>query len=357
MADNGLHDRLTEAGATFTEIGNVPVPTHYGDAAKEYTAAHESAGLAVRPSRGLIELRGEDRASWLNNLVTNAITTLSPGEGNYAFACNVKGRIVADFNMLVMADALWLDIDRRLIPTVLEHFERYHIVEDVEMQDRGDEFVRFGLAGPKAKEITDALGATHAPAMAQLSHTTVPLCQKQRPFVRHDFAGDFGVELYIHIDDATECWNRLMEIGQPVGLTPVGHQALDMLRIEAGLPASGEEIDDAVLPAETQQIERGISYQKGCYLGQEVVERMRAYGGLARKLVGLRFPAEAKLTAGATLQVSGSDAGRITSFAPSPRLQATVALGYLKTAGAETGTKVTLAETPDLEGEVVALPM
>jgi folate-binding protein YgfZ len=357
MSDGFPEKVLEQAGAVWQEVEGVRVPRHFGDMQREYAAALSGAGLYLASLRGVFELRGNDRATWLNNLVTNVITTLSPGEGNYAFVPNVKGRIVADVNMLVLADAIWLDIDRRMIEAAVKHFDHYRIMEDVQWEDRSEAFLRLALLGPGAKEIAEALGATHAPAMASLGNTSVPLCQKQRLLVRHDFAGVFGVELYIHREDAEACWARLLEIGRGVNLTPVGYEAVEALRIEAGIPASVQDIDETVLPAETQQIERGISFQKGCYLGQEVIERMRAYGGLARKLVGVRFPAGAGVSPGAHLQVNGADAGRITSVCHSPAMKSTLALGYLKTAHANPGTEVRLADAPDVIGEVIPLPV
>lgn len=356
MGDGLVEGMMDQAGAVWQEVQGIRLPRHFADVQKEYAAALSGAGLYYAPLRGVIELRGKDRTTWLNNLVTHVITTLSPGEGNYAFVPNAKGRTVADLNMLMLADAIWLDIDRRMIEAAVKHFDHYHIMEDVQWEDRSDAFVRLALLGPGAKEIAEALGATQAPAMAWLGNTSVPLCQKQRLLVRHDFAGVFGVELYVHREDAEACWARLLEIGRGVKLMPIGYDAVEALRIEAGIPASVQDIDASVLPPETQQIERGISYQKGCYLGQEVIERMRAYGGLARKLVQVAFPDGATVEPGMHLKVGDAEAGRITSICHSPALNATLALGYLKTMHAGEGTQVILGEAPDVTGKVVSLP-
>lgn len=356
MAQYALDERLNEAGGRFSEVTGLRVASDFGDPVAEYEAALMGAGLYDARQRGLIQLTGRDRAAWLNNLVTNVIKTLVPGEGNYAFATSGKGRILFDLNMLVLADAIWLDLDRRAVPAALAHFEKYHITEDVELRDRSDEFVRLALVGPKGAEIAEALGAVQAPAMAALGSTSVPLVQKQRLLVRHDFAGVFGVELYVEAADALACWDRLLQIGAPVDLKPVGRTAIETLRIEAGIPVYGQDIDDEVLPAETQQIERAISYVKGCYLGQEVVERMRARGSLARKLVGLRLTDKGTVKPGDPIRIGDTPAGRITSTCESPALGAVIALGYLRSPSAVPGTQVRIDSVPPAEAVVVPLP-
>ncbi len=356
MSADPLDDALRSAGASFDDVRGVRVAADFGDVRAEYGAALEGAALYDARERGLIELTGGDRAAWLHNLVTNAVKTLRPGEGNYAFATDVKGRILFDFNVLVLDDRIWLDVDRRLIEKAMTHADRYLIMEDAKLTDRGDAFARIALLGPRAAQVVAQLGAPHAPAMASLGSTMVTLLDKPRRLVRNDFAGTFGVELYVEAENAAACWRHLLELGQPAGLRPIGRTAVHVLRVEAGIPVCGEDIDDTVLPAETRQIERAVSYVKGCYLGQEVVERMRSHGALARTLVGLRFEGDPTIQPGAALQVDGTSAGRLTSVCRSFALSAVVGLGYLKTAHAQAGTRVFTESEPPAEAEVVCLP-
>ncbi len=357
MIPDQLFERLRECGARVSGDPESPRVDDFGSPGGEYLAALTGAGLYPATNRRLVQITGKDRAAWLHNLTTNAIKTLQTGDGNYTFATNVKGRILFDLNVLVLADALWVDLHRTALPKALAHFERYVIMEDVQVEDRSDAFVRFGLLGPKAAEVADALGATQAGAMASLGSTWVPLVRKKRLLVRHDFAGVFGIELFIETGDAAECWDRLLEIGRPIRLAPVGYHAVRTLRMEAGLPSWPEDINEEVLPAETQQIERAISYVKGCYLGQEVVERMRAHGALARKLTGFRLSAPIEVPPGGQpLKAGEVDAGRITSACHSEALSGPIALGYLKTAHAKPGNRLSVPMEPPVTAEVVELP-
>jgi folate-binding protein YgfZ len=356
MADHPVDDVLRSRGATFAEVRGIRVVADFGDAEQEYRAAIARAAIHDARERGVIEVSGTDRAGWLHNLVTNTIKDLAPGQGNYAFATNVKGRILFDCNMLVLEDAVWLDVDRRWVAQAIAHLDRYIITEEVTLADRSGDLARIALLGPESTGICESLGVHDAGAMASLNSVRVKLAGKQRLMVRHDFAGVFGMEIYVEAAEAAQCWESFLEMGQPPGLRPIGRSAVHVLRVEAGIPASGEDIDEEVLPAETGQIERGISYVKGCYLGQEVIERMRSRGSQARTLVGLHFTDNLDITPGTSLMIDGNTVGRLTSVCRSYALHTTIGLGYVKTPHGHPGTRVTLAGDPRVEAEVAALP-
>ncbi|MCK6457699.1 MAG: hypothetical protein L6Q92_14360 [Phycisphaerae bacterium] len=326
--------------------------------ANQYRLVTDGAGLIVREDRGLLVVTGRDRAEWLNNLVTNVVKTLQPGEGNYAFAVNVKGRVVFDLNLLVLEDRLWLDIDRRWIDAARKHLERYTITEDVHLTEITKEFERLGIIGPAAAEVVQRLGFANVTPMGQLQHAAFSWEGSAGRLVRHDFAGLPGVELFVPPAGTAALVSSLLDAGRPSGLARVDREIREVLRIEAGIPASVTDIDEDVIPPETGQIERGISYHKGCYLGQEVIERMRSHGALARRLVGLRLECADVPAAPAAIRVGESEVGRLTSACWSFALGAVAGLGYVKTASAQVGQRV-MVDGPGggFEGEVVALPM
>ena len=342
-----------QQGAKMIEIGGVPVPAHFGEVRAEYDAAVEGVGLHDRGYRGLIEITGGDRAAWLHNLTTNEIKNLQSGEGKYGFALNVKGRVLFDANVLVLPESLFVDIDRRWIGSAIEHLSRYIIMEDVQLADRSDDLMRLALVGPKAIDSAATWGSTNARAMSQLHHDTVRINGIECRMIRHDFAGPMGLELIVPADRAVELWEHLIETGAPVDISPLGLDALQVLRVEAGMPWSLEDIDGEVLPAETRQLERGVSLQKGCYLGQEIVERLRARGAPAKLLVGLIFDG-GHSAAGTILQHEGQPAGRVTSSVDSFKLNCRIGLGYVKSALAEQGQQ--LIATTDAPCRICALP-
>jgi len=352
MSVNPLDQLHRNAGARFS-AGGPQVPAHYGDWAAEYATARERAGLTDRSWRGLIEITGKDRAAWLHNLVTNEVKNLRPGEGNYAFAVNVKGRTLFDANVLVGADLIWLDFDSRYREKIIPHLDRYVITEDVAVRDRTAEFARLAVFGPAIRDVAARVGPANAIAMAQLQHAPVAFAGIAGTAIRHDFAGLPGLEYLIPATGAAGAWHALRETLSACGGGPVGHLAVRTLRMEAGIPEFGEDIDEETIPPETGQIERGISYHKGCYLGQEVIERMRSHHVLPRRLVGLRL--DAPCDAPARLLVEGNEVGRVTSACHSPRLGGPLGMGYVRTALAKIGQRLAV-QCPAASGTARIIP-
>jgi len=328
---------------------------------EQYRRATTEAVLCVRTERGLLEVTGNDRTTWLNNLVTNVIKTLQPGEGNYAFAVNLKGRVVFDMNLLVLPDRVWLDIDTRFLEAAKTHLDRYIIAEDVTLRDISGEVGRAAILGPKTADIIAQAGLGNLTPMAQLQHVEAMFRNTTVRMLRHDFAGLPTVELLAPKtgrDNPETALAETMVGGAISGRYMIANEGIDILRIESGIPKSMDDIDEDIVPPETGQIERGISYHKGCYLGQEVIERMRSHGVLARKLVGLRIEGETPVAKNTPVKFGEKDVGRVTSCCWSEAVGSLLALGYVKTAQSTPGTALTIA-IPDAprRAEIVPLPV
>ena len=323
-----------------------------------YRALETGPALIDRSYRALLEVTGRDRASWLHNLTSNQVKTLGRGEGNYAFALNVQGRILFDLNVLVQAESLWVDLDGRFLAAALKHLNRYIITEDVALKDRSAEFVRLGLAGRDALAILERMGVPHASAMPALGIAESRFGAISLPLIRHDFCGPFAVELFVPSEHAAEVQQGLIRGTVAPPAVPVGEETVQVRRIEAGIPWPGHEITDDVLPAETRQLERAVSYQKGCYLGQEVVERMRSRAVVARQLVGVRIAGPRVPRPGAQLLGEGDKSvGHLTSSCHSMALNGPIALGYVKTASSVVGAELRVVSDDEaFTAVVVELP-
>lgn len=308
------------------------LPRYFGEPATEYRAVVGGAGLFDRSHRALLEVRGKDRKTWLHNLVTNAVKTLDDFAGNYAFAVDVRGRTHFDLNILSLPDRLWLDIDLAAAAGALAHFQKFLIMEDAVIRDASAEVARLGVAGPRAVEVAGSFGAAHMSAMSALGCFIIE--GGAAWLVRHDFAGLPGFELIVARPDAAAWWERLA--GHPA-VTLAGEATLDVLRTEAGIPWLGRDIDEKTIPPETGQVERGISYHKGCYLGQEVIERMRSHGSLARRLMRLAVDPGGELDAPVAILNDGAEAGRVTTLVRHPVRNEWIGLGYLRTAVRDLG--------------------
>ncbi len=316
----------------------------FGDVDQAYTALKDGVALVDRSYRSMLEITGDDRVNWLHNLITNQVKTLGQGEGHYAFALNLKGRILFDLCLFVKPNAIWLDIDRRFFSLAQTHFQKYIITEDVALSVSSDTHVRFSLVGPRTTDIFVALGATHVANLPMYNSTDIELGKVVCTAFRTDFCGVFAVDLNVPAEKAKDVWNFLGGLTTPCGVVLVGDDAVQRLRIEAGIPWPGYEITQQYLPAETGQFEQAVAINKGCYLGQEVVERMRSRGALARRLVALNIESTESPPLGADVVVDadadGATIGHLTSVCRSSSLGQTLALGYVKSTLASASAEI-----------------
>lgn len=305
----------------------------------EYDALAEGAALIDRTNRALLEIRGADRADWLHNLTTNTVKNMSTGDGCYSFVINMKGRILFDIEVSMRADAIWISLEDRALAPACAHFNKYLVVEDVVISDRTSEFVRLELAGPQAKEMLADSGMGQAASLPAYGMAEFAWGDMAVVAMRHDFCGSFGLELLVPADQAVKVWESLSESSRPRRAIPVGDQALEVRRIENGCPVYPHEINEEYLPAETRQTEHAVNYSKGCYLGQEVVERMRSRDVVARQLVGLEVEGDSLPQVDVHLKdASGEVVGKMTSACRSIALGRVIGLGYVKTALSDAGT-------------------
>ncbi len=345
------------AGGTRAGSGGCRADEARGALQRQYEAARTAAVLTAPQNRGLIEVSGADRAAWLNNLVTNEVRDLAPGRGVGAYALNAKGRILLEATVLARQDAFWLDVDSRRLDQAIRHLSRYVITERVELRDLSGGFARIGLLGPRATAVLAEAG------MADAANLTVPgWSAAECPagpvvLVRRDGPAAESFELLVEPSSAELFRHTLLEAGRAHGLIPAAPEALEVLRVEQGLPAWGQDIDENTLPAETGRMQQMVSFTKGCYLGQEIVERMRSRGGPARLLVGLRFTGAQPVSPGVPLVSGDQPVGRVTGAVLSWRLGGPVGLGLVKTACAVPGIRLSVSAPGVGEAEVVALPM
>lgn len=347
---------MSDRAKPVTTSSDVSVPHEVRCA---YEQIHQSLVITQRSDRGWLEVTGKDRLTWLHNLTTNAIKTLPPGEGNYAFALNVQGRILFDLNALVMHDAIGIDLDARWMPLALKHFNKYIITEDVTVIDRSGEFGRVALVGIRSHEHFAKLAGSPAAMIPLLGHLEFTL--KEVPPVRA-FRSDYaGLPAFEFVVPRTMQAELVHHLSQGLSEFPDGariEEALRIARIEQAIPWPGFEITDEYLPAETRQLARAVSFQKGCYLGQEVVERMRSRQVVARQLVLVKIQEAVAPSPGADISAAdGKSVGRVTSACHSIVHGCPIALGYVKTASSAPGTPLQVASAGDRTMPAMTLPM
>ena len=271
-----------------------------------------------------LELMGPDRERFFGGMVTAAIEGLEPGAGRFGFITDVRGRILASATVLALEDRLWLEIPKGRGRTIIEHLEKYIVTDQVEILPLGD-MASVKIAGPRSAEALADLGAAAAVGLDEpWSHTQVELLDYQARLVREGHGPAPAFSLWQSSAIAPLMADDLVE----AGLQRVRREATEALRIEHGHPLWGVDYDDSNLPPETG-IGDAVDYEKGCYLGQEIVARLHYRGQPARRMCRLVFEPGHVPAGGAEIQFDGRPAGTVTSISPSPRNGAAIGLALL----------------------------
>ncbi len=282
------------------------------------------AALCEPTPASRLELMGPDRERFFGGMVTAAIEGLEPGAGRFGFITDVRGRILASAAVLALEDRLWLEIPKGRGRTIIEHLETYIVTDQVEILPLGD-MASVKIAGPRSAEALADLGASAAVGLDEpWSHTQVELLDYQARLVREGHGPVPAFSLWQSSAIAPLMADDLAE----GGLRRVGREATEALRIEHGHPLWGVDYNDANLPPETG-IDDAVDYEKGCYLGQEIVARIHYRGQPARRMCRLVFESGHSPAAGAAIEFDGRPAGTVTSISPSPRADAAIGLALL----------------------------
>jgi tRNA-modifying protein YgfZ len=310
---------------------------------------HSSTALLDLSERAKFKLTGEDRLRFLNGQLTNDMVSLRPGRTRYACALTAKGKLCADLFVTSIGEAVYIDAALALQSSLAARLERYIIADDVLIEDATTEFGLFHFLNRNAGELLkDESGLKNASAMNPAKSSGVFASESNRFAVP-------GVDLWFPLSSKTLILETLKE-------KPLAPDVAENLRIERGIAAWGNELSEDVIPNEADLQERAISYTKGCYLGQEVISRIKSIGHVNRHLRGLVPVGDILLERGDKLisnAVSMKEVGSITSVGKSEKSGRTIALGYVKRGLDESGTVLQLYRNNTLIGSVVvrSLPL
>ena len=340
------------SGAVFTLSTDRALPARFSTVESEWTAVRQRCGLLDAGFRGLLRLTGTDRVTFLQGMVSNDVARLKDGEGTYAALLTQQGKVVSDLRVYVLADEVWLDVPAAQAAAVRESLERFIIADDVEFVSDANWAPLVAIEGPQADRVLVGVTGESVAGTPPYAHRAGTFDGAVVRVVATTHTGERG---YLLLGDpATGA--RLWERCRAAGAEPVGMEALDVLRVEAGIPWHGRDFDDSTLIGEVG-LETAISYQKGCYLGQEVVERVAARGQVHRKLVGLVCEGSSVPPHGTKLMRDGKEVGWITSAVQSPAREAVIALGYTRRECWDVGSEMhaTVADGM-ITAHIVALP-
>jgi folate-binding protein YgfZ len=384
---SSLHDIQTQAGAHFIGYGPegeaVQIAQGFGQYEAEYAAIRQRVGLMHLPQRAVLRLTGGDRKDFLHRMLTQEINSLKGGSTVRAFQINQKGRVVADILVHHGDEDTWLEMDRFDLPAVREMYESHLFADDVVIEDWTDQRTALSLHGPSSIDLLRALSDEDPQPVADMpgTHHVLTLDGVKVTAYRQDTCGVIGLGLWVLTQDAPKVYQSLLsaagfEMDAPdpqtdpeaaaqfaqkrrAGLRgrPIGWEAFNTARIEAGSPIFHIDFGHDSLPGETGVLDEAVSFTKGCYLGQEIVARMKSLGHPKRVLVGLRVRGDGLPIAGSQVAEPAGDGadeagesgstnrviGGVTSSAFSPLLSHAVVFAVMKWGKHHPGTEALIS--------------
>jgi folate-binding protein YgfZ len=296
-----------------------------------YDALRSTAAWLDLSLRGKILTTGEDRARLLHAMTTNHIQQLQPGEGCYAFFLNAQGRILTDVNVFCRRDDFLLDVEPKTREPLYQHLDKYIIADDVTLEDATDRIATLDLEGPEALAVAARMGVP-VPGKPW-AHTA----WNEVTVANASFTGAPGLRFFLPADRKP----HVIELLQNAGAREAGLDAARIVRLEHFKPRFGEDIFTTTLSHETQQM-HAVNFNKGCYIGQEIVERVRSRGLVHRLLTGVEIDSTEVPAPDTRLSHGEEDIGKMTSAAFSPALGKVVGMAYVRRELAEPGTALTV---------------
>jgi folate-binding protein YgfZ len=372
-----LHEVHGRLGARFAEVNGMEVVNDFGDWRAEHAALRQSAGVLDFSLRSRICLVGADRARFLHGQVTNDVNKLRASQGCYAAITTAKGKMESDLNILCLDEELLLDFEPGLAEKITRRLEKYIVADDVQIVDAAPHYGLLSVQGPEAESVISALGlCAEVPAQSLASvkiadanfgeiyltrHSRLSLFPLQTPRSsrREEAPTTSGFDLFVPNPSLGAVADKLVAAAKHLGGRACGWQAFETARIEAGIPRFGADMDESNIPLECGLEARAITYTKGCYIGQEVINRIHSVGHVNRELRGLRLADDLKQLPqrGDKLFQAGKDSGFVTSAARSPVLNANIALGCVRREASQIGTQLTLQTAEGETGaQIVPLP-
>ena len=347
----GLH---VSGGAQLAEYFSSAMPARFSDPREEYRFARETAGVIDKNYRAWFDLTGPDRTRYLNAVVTNNIRDLKPGHGAISLLLNSQGHILAELEAYVFDDRIRIVTYAMIREQTFATLEKFIIMDDATLTDITGQIGAIAVEGPRTVDLLAAIGAAPLYALNELGAAASQVAGIQCEIVKRSPGGMPGAEFVARTEDLPKLWSALVESARPLGGGPVGYEALNILRLEAGIPWFGYDFDSSVIPHEAGLENSHISYTKGCYTGQEIVERVRSRGHVNRKRVGIGFSSREVPAPKTPLSASGAEVGQVTRAGYSYALDRPIGMAYLRAEHNSVGARVSYRGG---EAEVIPLPV
>ena len=298
------------------------LPAHYGDTQAEYWAARKGAVRTDRSHRTKLRVVGDDRVKFLQNILTNDLQSFSPGSGAYAALLTSMGKMVADFRVAALPESILLDAEARCREGAFPNLDKFNLGYDCEISDESDDLGMVTLIGPEGRKTVHRVLGESPGSGGSYECVEFDWNGTKTVAATTDRLGLAAIDLIVPTSSLPSLWEAFEAV------PAAGFSALEMLRLEAGVPRFGVDMDESVNPMEAGLL-NAIDFDKGCYVGQEVIAKIDSLGHVNRNLVGIRIEGDTPPEEGAALFENGKKVGHVTSTALSPSLGGFVALGYV----------------------------
>lgn len=306
------------------------LPEHFAGFDAEYRAALEGAAIFDTNWHAIWMAGGRDRVQYLHNVTSNDIKSLAQDRGTLALLLNPQGRILAELEIYALAEKLLLRSHAAQRERTLATLKKYIIGSKVEIEDVTEQMGSFAIEGPRAAEAVRQICGAEIEGLAAMSIQEIEIDKNPCRLLLRSHFGAAGAEILASREHLAALWCKGLAAVRKLGGAPIGMTALNALRLEAGVPWFPVDFNEAMIPHEAALENTHVSFNKGCYTGQEIVERVRSRGHVNRKRVSLKFSTSDAPAAGTKLRAGGNEVGIVTSAAYSPSTQSAIGMGYVR---------------------------
>ncbi|MFQ6113184.1 MAG: aminomethyltransferase family protein [bacterium] len=356
MKSSVLFKNQSSFGAEFGEYRGWKLPKFYSAIPEEYSAARHAVALMDRSYYGMIRVFGKDHVDLLHRLTTNELRNLNPGEGQTNIFTNEKGRIVDRVILCKCDDEMRLITSPQTSEKIAAWIDKYIFIEDVKVENLTSTMGMLTLFGPESFSLLSSMFNNDFDSLANHHFKEVSWNRNSLQISRTEELGCPGFNMILDSEDLPELWERLLEVGIDFDLKPMGEEAYEILRIEAGWPLFDKDVDEEINPHEAQLLQY-VSFTKGCYVGQEVVARLDTYEKVQKYLTGIILEGDAKPKGKDGILINGQEVGYLTSVTHSIALDKNIALGYVRTKFISEGAQIHInSEIKQISGKLVKLP-
>ena len=351
-----LYDREQALGARFALSFGWEMAAAYGDPAEEHRQVRALVGIVDLSSHGAIRIGGKEGTQFLNGLITNDVKTLQKGKGIRAAFLTPHGKVIALCRILGHGEDVLIITDPQTHEKTYKYLFPFTYAGDFTAEDVSDNYRMLSVQGPRSLQVLKEVCFEPVPSLDEYSWIETIIGGHHAIVTRHSHTGETGYDILVSADGLADVWDFLLMKGAFHSIVPFGYEALNSLRIEAGIPIYGVDADENNMVLEIGLAD-AVSFSKGCYKGQEPVVMATHRGHVSKKLSGLELEGDAVPSRGDKITASGKDVGQVTSALASQTLGRVIAMGYIKYGFFEVGKDVEiLTSSGNAAARIVDMP-